>query len=160
MTIRPYAPDDLPALHRIDRICFPPGISYSLAELRDYIERPRSRTWVAQTDEGNIVGFITAQLERMGRGARQRMIGHIITIDVLPEYRRQGWGGKLLERAEQWLRERGAQWVILETAVDNRPAHSFYARHGYTVLRVLHRYYADGVDAYLMGKRLHARQTS
>ena len=45
-------------------------------------------------------------------------------------------------------------FVSLEVAVDNEPALSFYKKHGYSVLKVLPRYYLDSIDGLLMGKRL------
>jgi len=38
--------------------------------------------------------------------------------------------------------------------VDNDLALNFYKKHGYTVLKVLPRYYLDSIDGLLMGKRL------
>ena len=44
--------------------------------------------------------------------------------------------------------------VRLETAVDNISALSFYKRHGYHVIKVIPRYYSNGVDALLLEKDL------
>jgi ribosomal protein S18 acetylase RimI-like enzyme len=44
--------------------------------------------------------------------------------------------------------------VSLEVAVDNEVALRFYKKKGYSVLRVLPRYYPGSVDGLLMGKRL------
>ena len=45
-------------------------------------------------------------------------------------------------------------YVSLEVAVDNEKAMRFYKKHGYSVLKVLPRYYLNSVDGLLMGKRL------
>ena len=71
------------------------------------------------------------------RGAAQRP-GH--TTDVRP-----------LKRE---LKYAGCDYVSLEVAVDNEPALRFYKKHGYSVLKVLPRYYLDSIDGLLMGKRL------
>jgi ribosomal protein S18 acetylase RimI-like enzyme len=44
--------------------------------------------------------------------------------------------------------------VVLETAVDNTAAVSFYKRHRYNVIKTLPRYYSNGVDAFVMKKDL------
>ena len=43
---------------------------------------------------------------------------------------------------------------MLETAVDNRAALSFYKKHDYDVVKTILRYYSDGVDALVLKKDL------
>jgi ribosomal-protein-alanine N-acetyltransferase len=144
MIIRNYQPKDLRELHQIDQSCFPEGVAYTLRELRFFTEQKHSITWVAE-DKDRIVGFVITQVEK-------RRFGHIITIDVLAEYRRQGIGSQLLEQAEKWLESSGAVIIYLETAVNNTLAIRFYEKHGYKTVERLERYYADGTDAYQMVK--------
>lgn len=59
--------------------------------------------------------------------------GHILEMAVAPAHQRQGVGRWLLERAEQWSRERGLAEMTLTTFRDvpwNRPA---YERRGFSV---------------------------
>lgn len=161
MVIRPYQPADVPTLHRIDRLCFPRGVAYTLSELRGFIEHPGSVTLVAEDDAGQIAGFIIAQVVRLGkrRGAsvRRECRGHIVTIDLRPQNRQQGLGSALLQQAEAWLIQQGADTVFLETAADNRAAISFYRKHGFRLVDRLRHYYGNGSDAYLMARRLAGR---
>ena len=83
-----------------------------------------------------------------------RGAGHIITIDVLPEFRRSGLGSKLLTTAEQRLFAAGCDHVHLETAVDNQAAIAFYKRQKYFIQKTTPRYYSNGVDAFVMVKAL------
>ncbi len=96
---------------------------------------------------GSILGFIVAQANRNG-------IGHVITIDVLPEGRRNGIGSRLLEAAEQRLRNSRCDRVRLETSVDNTAAQKFYERHGYAVAKKIPEYYSNGADALVLMKNL------
>jgi ribosomal-protein-alanine N-acetyltransferase len=81
-------------------------------------------------------------------------MGRIITIDVLAAARKSGVGTLLLTAAEKELERAGCDHVVLEVAVDNHNAIRFYKKHGYSVLKVLPRYYLDSIDGLLMGKKL------
>jgi [ribosomal protein S18]-alanine N-acetyltransferase len=151
-TVRSFQPSDFDTLWRIDQACFPPGISYSRAELRFYMRRPNAFTLVAAGREDSaademIAGFIVAEA-----GPRAR--GHIITIDVVSAARRSGLGSLLLRAAEDRLLSLKSTVVELETSVDNVTALSFYKRHGYSVIRTAPRYYSNGMDALVMEKSL------
>jgi ribosomal-protein-alanine N-acetyltransferase len=150
-TIRDYQPDDLMTLWEIDQLCFPPGISYSRYELGTYIRRRNAFTLIAENGSGEgrlrIIGFLVAE-------ASPRHGGHIITIDVLAEARKQGVGSELLKAAEKRLQVAGSRAVYLETAVDNAPALAFYKRHGYDVIKTVPRYYSNGLDALVLEKNL------
>ncbi len=151
LELRTYRPRDRERLLEIDQLCFVSGISYTEEELAFFLRRSSAITLVAE-DAGNIAGFIIADRLRSRRA--DVLIGHIITIDVLPDARRSGLGSRLLLAAEQALKRAGCENVSLEVAVDNAAALSFYKKHGYTVLKVLPRYYLDSVDGLLMGKKL------
>jgi ribosomal protein S18 acetylase RimI-like enzyme len=168
--IRPYRPSDLGRLHAIDQAAFEPALAWSLAELRGFISWRRAHTLVAErTAEPSrsarsapsgggaggaaapppppvTVGFATCLVERAG-------IGRVTTLDILPEEQRQGLGSRLLAALESWLWGQGARLILLETVVGPRGARAFYERHGYAVLERLPRYYGDGRDAFLMGKK-------
>lgn len=149
--LRDYRPPDFQHLLEIDKACFVEGIAYSAVELRHFLKRPSAVHIVGET-EGKIEGFIIADHFQTRRSA-QRM-GHIITIDVLPEARGSGLGSRLLKAAEEKMQEAGVTHISLEAAVDNFTALRFYKRHGYTGLKILPNYYLDSIDALLMGKKL------
>ncbi len=54
------------------------------------------------------------------------MLGRIV---VLPEYRRQGLGTRVVEEAEKWAKELGYQKAVVESR-DNKTL--FYEKMGYT----------------------------
>ena len=149
--VRNCRSDEVEALWRIDQQCFEPGISYSRLELISYLRRPGAFGLVVDSSvSGGLpvpVAFIIAE-------AGTRGSGHIITIDVLPKVRRTGVGSQLLRAAEDRLRAALCHAVVLETAVDNQAALSFYKRHNYTVIKTWPRYYSNGVDAFVLKKDL------
>jgi ribosomal-protein-alanine N-acetyltransferase len=151
-TVRDFQPADFETLWRVDQECFPPGISYSRAELKFYMRRSGSFTLVAEdpavvAGKVLVAGFIVGEAD--GRGH-----GHIITIDVIAPARRFGVGSLLLNAAEDRLRAAGCRSIELETAVDNSSALAFYKRHGYSVIKTFPRYYSNGVDALVLQKDL------
>ncbi len=164
--LRDYRPEDFDTLWSIDQKCFAPGIAYSRRELAAYIQRRASFTVVAEevspagkmprNDTGSnaetvpsVLGFIVAEHNRRG-------VGHIISLDVLPASRRFGVGSKLLLAAEDRLRVVSCHTVVLETAVDNASAVPFYKQHHYSVVKIIPRYYSNGVDAFVLQKDLLA----
>lgn len=161
MRVRAAAAEDFETLWQIDQNCFPPGIAYSREELQWYMQLPRAFALVSE-DKRKIAGFVLASIanvngKKRGPGgtlATIESVGHVITIDVLAKWRREGVGSKLLSQAESKLREEGCRTVLLETGVDNESAIRFYKKHGYSVMRTLPRYYLDSLDAFLMGKKL------
>jgi len=65
--------------------------------------------------------------------AQQHLAGHaeLNGIVVLPEYRSQGIGTRLIAAAEQMARERGFREVCLGVNIENARARSLYERLGY-----------------------------
>lgn len=154
ISLRKLRPGDFEKLWAIDQRCFPPGISYSRQELGAYMRRLSAFTVVAEqksvkdsSAQPILVGFIVAEIST-------KKVGHIITIDVLPEVQREGVGSRLLQEVEIRLREEKCNTVFLEAAVDNKGALGFYDRHKYFVFKTIPRYYPNGVNAFVLRKDL------
>lgn len=151
--IREYRPEDFSALCPLDRLCFPEAIAYTPEDIALALVQRGAFAFVAEVPERTeerVVAFVLGY-------QKKPLIGHIVTLDVHPDFRRQSIGHHLMERAEQRLRERGAARMILEVGVTNDTALRFYEKRGYLRQRLLRRYYADGSDAYLMEKMLPLR---
>lgn len=88
---------------------------------------------VAEDEEsGRLVG--TASLLPYGsRLSRQAEEGEVELrlLAVLPEARRSGLGRRLLDESARIAADRGAERVVLDTAVDNEPSQRLYRRLGY-----------------------------
>ena len=83
--------------------------------------------------------------------------GSIDNIAVLPQYRREGLGGRLLESALRLMRELGASRCVLDVRASNFAARALYARHGFVEDGLRRKYYrtAGGrEDAVLMSRSL------
>jgi ribosomal-protein-alanine N-acetyltransferase len=145
LSLRPYEPHDFAALHKLDKSCFPPGISYSKTTLRYFLTIP-SADCVVALEGSHIAGFILSE--------ENPPLAHIITLDVAQKERRRGVGSALLDKLESNLAARAVRSILLETATDNESAVAFWQRHGYRSEAVLKRYYLGRVDAYEMRKIL------
>jgi len=150
-TLRDYRPEDFLPLWELDQSCFQAAIAYTQYELRSYMRRAGAFTMIAQehsksSPPESILGFIIAECDRG--------TGHIITIDVRASARRQKVGSTLLDAAETRMVARSCESVRLETGVDNLTAIKFYKSHGYTIAKVIPRYYSNGVDGLVFEKKL------
>ncbi len=145
--LRPFRMTDLGAAYALDRACFPPGIAYSLGELRSFISRASAHTIVAEK-AGQLSGFLIAS-----SGHRQRTgMAHIVTLDVAPASRRSGIASALMEAVEQYYRGSQKQGMELEVAVNNDGAQQFYLKRGYLAVGLIRGYYHGGLDAIVMRK--------
>ena len=147
--LRPYTPEDFPALYKIDQACYPAGIAYSKTTLR-YFLGLKSADCLVATEEAKIVGFILTE--------ENAPLAHIITLDVMAKFRRRGIGSALLTQSEKNLARRGVRHILLETAIDNEAAIAFWKHHGYGVAATLKNYYLRRLDAYEMRKILGKAQ--
>jgi [ribosomal protein S18]-alanine N-acetyltransferase len=145
ITLRNNTPEDFDTLHEIDQLCYEDEVAYSKRELRAYLRFRGSECVVAEAD-GKIAGFCIS--------ARQGERGYIVTIDVLPQFRRLHVGTMLLDEIERRLAANGVREVALETATDNESAVAFWKKHGYRSRGVREGYYPNGRDAFSMAKLL------
>ncbi len=112
---------------------------------------------VAEID-GRVVGYVMSRVEYgwsyFSKDSVTRK-GHIISIGVLPFARRIGIGYNMLLRALRALKYHyNATEAYLEVRVSNVSAISLYKKLKFEILDVIRRYYHDGEDAYVMGRRL------
>jgi ribosomal-protein-alanine N-acetyltransferase len=145
ITLRNNTPEDFDTLHEIDHLCYEDEVAYSKRELRAYLRFRGSECVVAEAD-GAIAGFCIS--------ARQGERGYIVTIDVLPRFRRLHVGTALLAEIERRLAANGVREVALETATDNESAVAFWKKHGYRSRGIREGYYPNGRDAFSMVKLL------
>jgi len=140
--IRRARPGDLRRLWELDQICFEPGIAYSRAELRRFLDLPRAKCLVAES-AGAIDGFAVGYSDPPD-------LARVVTLDVHPSARRRGLGKELLERLLAELGEAGAGRAVLEVDVRNTGAIAFYRRLGFSTMRRIPDYYGPGLDAFEM----------
>ena len=138
---------DIERLCEIDAACFPAKVAFPPQEMRATLQQAGAFAIIAETREDEIAGFIVAAKVRPNQG-------HVVTVDVLPEFRRRGLGEQLMLAASERLAETGVETVRLETAVGNRAAQELFRKLGFERIAKAKRYYPDGSDAWVMEKQL------
>ena len=153
--IRPGVPGDAELFYKLDHLIFPPRVAFSLELFHFHLQDPDSINLVAEksvgaTHKSPMPGFIVAHVFDES--------GQVVTMDVHPDYRRQGIGNRLLIKCEMAMMEMGAKESLLQVAVDNEPAKALYKQNGYRDIWRLEGYYPDpapsGTDAIYMEKKL------
>lgn len=124
---------------------------WSEADMAAFLAMPGTRAVIATAGEdGAAVAF-----------AIIRVVAdecEVITIGVVPAWRRRGTGRVLLDHCQAIAAEAGADRMILEAAESNRPALALYASLGYTAVGQRAGYYRgrDGrrETAYVLARDL------
>lgn len=120
---------------------------WSAAEIAKLLDNPAVFALIARTAEP--AGFVMAWTAGGD--------GEILTVAVLPEARRKGFGAALVDAAGAAALLRGAASMHLEVAETNAVARALYAKLGYQEAGRRHAYYAGeggGVDAIVMRRPL------
>src|ERR1700690_520655 len=84
--------------------------------------------FLAELADGQIGGWIGVFVYRSVEAEARAEVSGLV-VDAAS--RSQGIGQRLLERAEQWAREKGCRAIGLRTNVVRERAHAFYERQGY-----------------------------
>ena len=153
-SLRKFEMQDLQKVMFINRACLPENYTdYFFLDL--YRRFPES--FIVAEQDGKIVGYIMCRIElgfsNFGFSGLIKK-GHIVSIAVLPEFRRKGIAKALISRAMEGMKLYKAKQCFLEVRVSNVPAVNLYKSLGFQITKTIHGYYADGEDAYVMSKKL------
>jgi ribosomal-protein-alanine N-acetyltransferase len=131
--------EELDAMAAVEEACYSPATRYSRTTIQRYLGwegsllvRARSGQILAGFQIGNIVS------------------GHLITLDVRPEFRRRGIGSEILRTTLDEMRNRGLPYAQCEIAAHNKASIILHQRFGFQIVGGIPEYYEDGSDALLM----------
>ena len=97
-------------------------------KLKKILQSPSDGLFAAEL-AGQLVGYIhVCGYELLYASSMVNVLG----IAVSSQHRRQGIGRALLEAAERWAKERGAEGVRLNSGEERAEAHEFYKSMGYS----------------------------
>jgi len=136
---------DLEAIMEIEKLSFP-SYPYSLDFFKTLL-KDCGRYFLLSKIGNTILGYICG---RIFRGE----LGEIVSIAVIPNFRRRGIGRKLMFELESRFKNDGIKVTRLEVSVKNVDAIKFYEALGYEIIQLIRNYYPDGSDAFIMIKFL------
>lgn len=117
--------------------------------------RAWGKAFIVAEVNNRIVGYVMCRVES-GIGFFKKgliKLGHIVSVAVLPDYRRRGIGTMMMFKSLERLKESySVSEVYLEVRVSNLPAINLYEKLGFKKVRVIKHYYLDGEDAFVMAK--------
>lgn len=148
--IRQFQDEDLQSVVHINRACLPENYPESFFR---YIFNSFPEGFLVVEIENEIIGYIMTRIE-YGKSnySKFRLVkkGHIISLAVLPEYQKQGYGKKLLNNALIEMKKKEANECFLEVRKSNDIAHLLYQSLNFEKIKELKKYYADNESADLM----------
>ncbi|WP_084243656.1 GNAT family N-acetyltransferase [Planomicrobium okeanokoites] len=83
--------------------------------------------FVAENDEGHIIGFADGGKERTGK--YEKLQGELYSIYILPEYQGKGLGRSLMKRVVEHLGDSGYNSMLVWVLEEN-PSRGFYEKMG------------------------------
>jgi len=155
--LRKFNINDLERITYINRTCLPENYSdYFFLDLH----RRFPETFIVAEENGEVVGYIMCRIETglssfIFRGLVKK--AHIVSVAVLPQYRRKGIGEALVTKAMENMRLYKAKHCFLEVRVTNTAAVDLYRKLEFEVSRTIRSYYADGEEAYVMTRKLPSK---
>jgi ribosomal-protein-alanine N-acetyltransferase len=137
---------DIPVLVSYEKELFPYS-PWSTAQFKEeFAGIPTTRFMSVAESDNQIIGYCGVFLPAPGVEA------DVLTVAVLPDFRRQGIAREFMRQIEEWAKDRGASALMLEVEKSNSAAIELYRSLGYMQISVRMDYYGPGQDAFVMRK--------
>ncbi|MHA2249121.1 MAG: GNAT family N-acetyltransferase [Candidatus Kariarchaeaceae archaeon] len=151
LIIREPRISDLEDIVHINRKCLPEN--YPVAYFIELIKSWHATSTVAEL-EGKVVAYNIVRIEKSSLTpwrSKSASKGHVISIAVMPEYRRMGIGKKMMLDVMDKLKMNGSvKKITLEVRESNSGAIGMYKTLNFISAKILSHYYSDGENAILM----------
>jgi len=130
ITIRSANAGDAAALSLLlGQLGYPSDVRDIPARLEKLYAGPGSTVLVAETADGEVVAAVTVHLFQALH--TNEPTAWLTAVVVEENARDQGVGAAIVEYAERWAIQHGAQKISLTSATRRQRAHQFYKDHGY-----------------------------
>ena len=137
---------DIPVLATYEKELFPYS-PWSTSQFKEEFAGIPTTRFMSVAEDGNtIVGYCGVFVPAPGIEA------DILTVAVLPAYRRQGIAKEFMRQIEAYAVEKEASAMMLEVELSNESAIKLYESLGYMKISVRMDYYGPGKDAHVMRK--------
>lgn len=140
--IRDFLEKDIESIHILGN-CLTSNFSKA-NNLLEMKESPYTRILVFE-EEKKIKGFLMY--------TELNETADVVELIVQEEYRRQNIATCLLDYMISGLKN-SVQLITLEVRKSNESAIQLYQKFGFEIVHIRQKYYIDGEDAYLMGRRI------
>jgi ribosomal-protein-alanine N-acetyltransferase len=141
LNIRPMTLDDIDAVLAVEQVSF---------------ITPWSRdAFVAEAGDNDLAVYLVLEADGQVIGYAGTWVildeAHVTNVAVMPAFRGQGLGERLMRSLIDKARGRGARRMTLEVRPTNAAARGLYGKLGFTACGLRPRYYSDtGEDAVIM----------
>jgi len=129
--------EEIMELVHLDGLCFEPPICYNYRDMTNYVRR-KGAILIRKRKGKKLIAFCLGDSSG----------GNIITVDVHPDYRRQGLGRQLLSEMLGRFRALGISKAVSQIAIDNIPSLRLHKSLGFEIRHILYGYYPDGSGAF------------
>lgn len=143
MIIRPIQKDDISQVIAIETQSF--DNPYPI-EILNFLYEKYQNTFLVIEQGGTILGYIA--------GILSWREGHIISLAILPTWRRKNLATRLVQELCSIMKRHGKKRVKLEVRVSNKSAIKLYKSLDFEKQKIVKNYYENGEDAVLMKKHL------
>ena len=127
----------------IESLCYDADTAYDRDLMREMLEEP-GVLLLCEWRAGRLAGF----------QVNDRSTETIITIDVHPDFRRQGIARSLMRRSLEVLTAVGQRRVFSQVGVTNTASIMLHMRFGFKIRHRIPNYYGPGDDAFLLARSL------
>uniref|UniRef100_UPI0040570DE0 ribosomal protein S18-alanine N-acetyltransferase n=1 Tax=Agathobacter sp. TaxID=2021311 RepID=UPI0040570DE0 len=143
MLIRNMTLEDIPQAAELEAQCF--SLPWSEKSFRDSLQRKDTIFLVCEQECAEV-------LQEGQKISDKKIIGYIgmyfsfeeaeiTNVAVSPCHRGKGVGMILLQKAKEAAKEQGAERILLEVRVSNRPAISLYEKSGFSRIGIRKNFY-------------------
>jgi len=133
ITIRLAKEGDVEALAELaGQLGYPSTSQQVLDRLRVLLARPDENAVFVADQDGQLLGWVHAHIYRLLVDDPEVEIGGLIVDQTV---RGQGIGEQLMQAAETWAKKMGCSSVYLRSNTIRTPAHEFYKRIGYEIIK-------------------------
>lgn len=139
MRIRTATLEDLTAVTAVEAACFPAAEAATEADFAERLAAYPNHFWLLEEEDGTLVSFVDGMVtdepilrdemyENAGLHNEDGTWQMIFGVNTLPDYRRHGYAGQLIERAIADARAQGRRGLVL--TCKDRLVH-YYAKFGF-----------------------------
>lgn len=131
--VRPVAEKDVSEWFRLRKLLWDESTDdeHKTEMLDIYEHRETQLVLVAETSNGDLIGFLEASIRPFVEDCHSDHVGYLEGWFVQSEFRRHGIGGKLVKAAENWARAKGCEEMASDAEIDNESSLKAHLKLGY-----------------------------